>query len=50
MGSQAFDPSTREEETGVIWLGGERSIRWEETGAKGNLRSMQSEDRIAPLV
>ena len=29
MGSHAFDPSTREVETGVIWLGRERNIRQE---------------------
>ena len=61
MGSHAFNPSTREVETGVIWLGGERNIRWKETGAQCRLRFggdrcslgcslKQSEDRIAPLV
>ena len=57
MGSHAFNPSIRELEAGVIWLGGERNIRQEETGAQGSLRfggnrqrslEMQSEDRIAP--
>ena len=32
MGSHTFNPSTRGVETGVIWLGGDRNIRWEETG------------------
>ena len=44
--------------TGVIRLGGERTIRWKVTGAQGSLRlggdrwslEMQSEDRIAPSV
>ena len=30
----AFNPSTREVETGVIWLGRERCIRWKETGVR----------------
>ena len=42
MGFQAFNPSTREVETGVIWMGGERNIRREKTGAQYSLR-MQSE-------
>ena len=58
MGSCSFNPSTGEVETGVIWLGRERNIRQEETGAQGSLRydgdryslEIQSEDRIAPLV
>ena len=63
MGSQAFNPRTREVETEVAWLGRERNIRWEETeaqmqfeeqsevavGAVVSLR-MLSEDRITPLV
>ena len=27
MGSQAFNPSTREVETGAIWVGRERNIK-----------------------
>ena len=58
MGSHAFNPSTREVETGVTWLGRERNIRQEETEAHYRLRfggdrcslRMQSEDRIAPSV
>ena len=58
MGSHAFNPSTREVETGVIWLGRERNIRQEETGEQCSLRfggdrwclEEQSEDRIAPLI
>lgn len=38
LGSQAFKPSTREVETGGLWLGGERIIRWEETEAQVILR------------
>lgn len=32
-----FNPSTRELKTGMIWLGGERTIMWKETGAQCNL-------------
>ena len=39
MRAQAFNPSTREVETEVIELGGERTIRQEETAVQ-----MQSED------
>ena len=38
MGSHTFNPSTREVETGVIWLGGVKNIRLKETGAHYSLR------------
>ena len=45
MAAHIFNPSTREVETEGIWLGGERIIKQEETGAQsGDLyRQMQSE-------
>ena len=56
--AHAFKPSTREVETGVIWLGGRRNIRKEGTEAQCNLRfdgnncslEMQFEYRVAPSV
>ena len=39
LGSNTFISSTREVETELMWLGGERNIRWEETRAH-----LQSED------
>lgn len=41
LGITVFNLSTREVETGLIELGGERNIRWEETGDQSSLR-MQS--------
>ena len=41
MGSHTFNPSSGEVETDVMWLGGERNIRQEETGAQ-----RQPEDRV----
>ena len=38
MGSPTSNLSTREVETGVMWLGRERNIRQEETGAHYRLR------------
>ena len=34
LGSHAFNFSTKEVETGVLWLGGGRNIRQEETGVQ----------------
>ena len=47
MGSHAFNPRTEEVETEVIWLGGKRNIRQEETGvqdqSEASERQMQFE-------
>lgn len=48
MGSHAFNLSTGEVETKVLWLGRERNIGLEETGAHYSQR-MQSEERVALL-
>ena len=45
MGSHTFNPSTRELETRVIWPGGKRNLRQEETEAQCSLR-IQSEDVV----
>ena len=46
MGSHAFYPSTRDVETGLIWLGRERNIRQEETGSRHSVMKseVQSEE------
>ena len=50
MGSHAFNSSTREVETGVIWLATEKNIiRWEETGTQCSL-NRQSEDVVKDTV
>ena len=35
--AHTFNPSTREVETGVIWLGRERTITQKETGAQDSV-------------
>lgn len=45
MVAYTFNPRIWEVETGVIWLGGKRNIRPEETGAQSWLR-MKSEDSL----
>ena len=58
MGSHRFNSSTREVETGVIWLGGERNLRLKETETQGSLRfgrdrfslGMMPENRLVPWV
>ena len=58
LGSHTFKLSTTELEIGVMWLGRESYIRWEETGAQCSQRQqseavslrMQTEDRVALLV
>ena len=48
---RAFNPSIREMETGVMWLGREKNTKQKETGAQRQSEDCpgsQSGDRIAP--